>query len=142
PIVVYPAPKQAETPLSFTGGPEVPDAKSAAGFPITLTFPAGKEVKSAKLELRDEKDKLVDGWLWTPEKPVPSGRQHNTIALIPKGLLHSAALYQVQASAQVDGKAWNLAWSFSTEDDSDSKSIWAKKALAKVNAYRVQAGLK
>ena len=28
-----------------------------------------------------------------------------------------------------------------TEDDSDSKGAWAKKALAKVNAYRARANL-
>ncbi len=142
PIVIFPTAKQTDVPLSFTGGPEVPDAKAAAGFPITLTFPAARQVKGVNFELRDQKNKLVEGWLWTPEKPVPTGRQHNTITLIPKGLLHSDALYQVKASAQVDGKPWTLAWSFTTEDDADSKGIWAKKALAKVNTYRAQAGLK
>jgi uncharacterized protein YkwD len=142
PIVVFPAPKQTDVPLSFSGGPEVPDPKAAAGFPVTVTLPPARKVTDVRIELRDEKDKLVEGWTWTPEKPVPSGRQHNTIALVPKGLLHRGAVYQVKASAQVDGKLWNLAWSFTTEDDSDSKGIWAKKALARVNAYRAHAGLK
>jgi uncharacterized protein YkwD len=140
--VVFPGPKQTDVPLSFTSGPEVPDRKAAAGFPITVTLPPARKVTDIRIEVRDEKNKPVDGWTWTPEKPVPSGRQHNTITLIPKELLHSGAAYQVEASAQVDGQKWNLAWSFTTEDASDSKGIWAKKALAKVNAYRAHARLK
>jgi uncharacterized protein YkwD len=142
PIVIVPAPKQTEVPLSFTGGPEVPDAKAAAGFPITVTFPASRKVTAVALELRDPKGKPVDGWFWTPEKPVPRERPHNTIALIPKGMLQSAGTYQVTASAMVDGQPWRLAWSFTTEDDSDTTGVWAKKALDRVNAYRKLAGLK
>jgi uncharacterized protein YkwD len=140
--VVFPGPKQTDVPLSFTEGPEVPDKRAAAGFPVTVTLPPARIVTDVRIELRDEKNKLVEGWTWTPEKPVPSGRQHNTIVLVPKGLLHSGAVYHVKASAQVDGNPWNLAWSFTTEDGSDSKGIWAKKTLAKVNAYRAHAGLK
>jgi uncharacterized protein YkwD len=142
PVVVFPAPNQLDVPRSFTAGAEVPDSKAAAGFPITVTLPSARKVSDVRIELRDEKNKLVEAWIWTPEKPVPSGRQHNTITLIPKGLLHSGAIYQVKASAQVDAKPWSLAWSFTTVDDRDTKGIWAKKALAKVNAYRTKAGLK
>jgi uncharacterized protein YkwD len=142
PIVVFPAPKQTDVPRSFTSGPEAPEDKTAAGFPISATFPPDKQVTAAKIELRDEKDNLVEGTTWTPEKPLRPGQQRNTIALIPKGLLYSGGRYQVQASAQVNGKPWNLAWSFTTEDDNDSQGTWAKKALAKVNAWRANAGLK
>jgi uncharacterized protein YkwD len=141
PIVVFPAPTQTGVPLSFTGGPEVPDAKAAAGYPITVTFPPAKQVTKANIELRDDKDRLIEGWLWSPEKPVPMRRQGNTVALIPKGLLQSGAVYQVKASAQLDGKAWEKAWDFRTEDDADTDRIWAKKALAKVNVFRAHAGL-
>jgi uncharacterized protein YkwD len=140
-IVVFPAPKQTDVPLSFTGGPEVPDDKAAAGFPITVTFPPTRQVTDAKIELRDKANKLVDGWTWTPQKPVRPGSQRNTIAVIPKGLLQSGSAYQVKASAQIDGKAWELAWSFTTEDDSDTRGVWARKAVAKVNGYRGKAGL-
>jgi uncharacterized protein YkwD len=142
PIVVSPASNQTDVPLSFTDGPEVPDAKAAAGYPITVTFPPTRKVTEVAVELRDAKNKLVEGWLWTPEKPVRPNRPSNSIAFIPKGLLQSDTQYQFKASAQVDGKAWNKAWSFTSEDDSDSKGIWAEKALAKVNAYRKHAGLK
>ena len=141
-IVVYPAPKQADVPLSFTGGPELPNLKTTAGYPITITFPAGKHVKAAELDLRDDQGRILDGWLWTPEKPVRPGAQHNTIALVPKAMLRANEVYYAKASAQVDGKPWTLAWSFSTEEDGDTKGIWAAKALALVNGFRAHAGLK
>lgn len=142
PIVVFPTPKQTDVPISFSGSSDIPDPKAAAGFPITVTFLPGKKVTGAQIELRDAQGKAIDGWTWTPDKPLRPGRTQNTIALIPKGLLQSTKVYQVKATAQVDGRAWNLAWSFTTEDDSDGKGIWAKKALDKVNAYRDFAGLK
>lgn len=140
-VVLFPAPGQQAVPLAFSGGPEVPDAKTAGGFPITITFPPTQQVTDARIELHDEKGAAIAGWVWTPEKPVPRANQRNTIALIPKDLLKAKCIYQVQASAQVDGKAWTQTWSFTTEDDSDSDGSWAKKALAKVNAYRARANL-
>lgn len=141
PIVVCPAPQEHDVPLAFAGGPEVTDAKAVGGFPITVTFPPGKKIANAGIELRDDNDKAIEGWSWTPEKPLSAAFQRNTIALIPKELLQKNRVYQVKASADVDGKPWRLAWSFTTEDDSDSKGEWAKKALAKVNVYRANAGL-
>ncbi len=142
PTVVFPAPDQADVPISFSGGADIPDPKAAAGFPITVSFPQSKKVTATQIELRDSDSKSIDGWTWTPEKPLRSGRSQNTLAFIAKGLLRSSTLYHAKASAQVDGKAWSLAWSFTTDDDSDSKGVWAKKALDKVNAYRIRAGLK
>jgi uncharacterized protein YkwD len=141
PIVIYPAPRQTDVPMSFGFGPEVPE-KTVAGFPITVTFPPNSQVTAGSIELRDDKGTAIEGWLWTPEKPVRPNRQRNTVTLIPKALLRAGATYQVKASAQLDGKPWRLAWSFSTQDDADSKGVWAKKALARVNAYRADAGLK
>jgi len=141
PIVVYPAAKQQDVPISFAGGIEVPD-KLAAGFPISITFPVAMTAKDAQLELRDDKGKRFDGWRFTPESPLKQGDQRNSIALIPKGLLASNTLYHAKASAQLNGKPWSLAWSFTTEDDSDRTGVWAKQVLARVNAYRKFAGLK
>ncbi|HZZ82626.1 MAG TPA: CAP domain-containing protein [Gemmataceae bacterium] len=141
PVVVYPAPRQADVPMSFGVGPEVPD-KTAAGFPITITFPANKKVTAASIELHDDKGTNVDGWVWTPENPFRERRQHNTVTLIPKAMLHANTVYQVKANAQLDGQPWQLAWSFTTEDDADGKGVWAAKALVRVNAYRATAGLK
>ena len=64
-VVVYPAPQQAEVPLSHSGGPELPDGKTQAGFPITVVFPPGKEVTDGQIELRDDKGVEVEGGLWT-----------------------------------------------------------------------------
>ncbi len=141
PIVVYPAPKQTDVPGAFSGGPDVPEPMAAAGFPISVSVPPGKQVTAARIELRDAQGKTLDGWVWTPEKQVPHAPKLNAVALVPKEILQGGALYQVKASAQVDGKPWNLAWSFTTEDDSDNRGIWTKRALAKVNAYRASAGL-
>lgn len=142
PTVVFPAPNQVAVPTSFSGGADVPDPKAAAGFPITVSFPMSQKVVGARIELSDGQGKVLDGWSWTPEKPLRPGRTQNTAALIPKGLLQSTTTYQVKASAQVDGKPWSLAWAFTTDDDSDGKGYWAKKALDKVNAYRAEASLK
>lgn len=140
-IIVYPGPKQADVPLSCSGGPELPDPKTQAGFPITVVFPPGQDAAAGGIELRDDKGKEVEGWLWTPQKPVQPGFQRNALALIPKATLRPGCVYQVKAAAQVGDKKWGLAWSFTTEDDADSKGLWSRKALAKVNQYRAQAGL-
>ncbi|MSU78778.1 MAG: DUF4339 domain-containing protein [Gemmataceae bacterium] len=141
PLVIYPTPKQLDVPLSFSGGLEVPDGQQAAGFPITVTFSPTKKITQAKLTLSDANGKSLDGWLSTPEKPVRENAQRNSIALIPKTILQRATAYHAKASADIDGKPWSLAWSFTTEDDSDSRGVWAKQALDKVNAYRKNAGL-
>jgi uncharacterized protein YkwD len=140
-IVVYPAPKQTDVPIAFTGGPEVPESNAAAGYPITVTFPPGKDVRQAKIELHDGADKPLEGWTWTPDMAPRPGLKINTLALIPKGLLKGQSAYQVKATAQVDGQPWELSWSFTTEDSSDTKGIWAKKLLDRVNAYRAHAKL-
>jgi len=142
PIVVFPAPKQSDAPIAFSGGPDVPDSKAAAGFPVSVSFPPGKRVTDAQIALHDSQGKPIAGWLWTPDAPLRPGQKLNALGLIPKVHLESDTLYQVKASAQVDGKPWNLAWSFTTEDDSDKMGIWAKKVLDKVNVYRASAGLK
>lgn len=142
PLVIYPTPKQAEVPLSFSGGVEVPEGQQSAGFPITVMFSPTKKVTKAMLTLSDDKGKPLDGWLSSPEKPARENAQRNTIAFIPKKILDRATTYHAKASAEIDGKPWTLAWSFTTEDDSDSRGIWAKQALDKVNAYRKHAGLK
>src|SRR5262249_270178 len=96
-----------------------------------------KKITDSKIDLRDGDDKAIDGWPWPS-----TANKSSTLALIPKGMLRGGAEYHVKASAQVDGKPWSLAWSFRTEDDADTKGVWAKKAVAKVNAYRADAGLK
>ncbi len=131
-VVIYPAPNQTDVPLSFSGGSEAPEDKQAAGFPISVTFSPTKKISQPKIELSDSKEKSLDGW--------PSA-QRNSIAIVPRAILQPATMYHVKATAMVDGVPWSKSWSFTTADDSDSRGIWAKQALAKVNAYRKNAGL-
>jgi uncharacterized protein YkwD len=140
-VVIYPAPNQQDVPLAFSGGPELTDAKATGGYPVTVTFAPARTVTEAAIELRDDRKKSVAAWTWTPDKPLARGNHRNTIALIPKELLRSNHAYEVLAKAKVDGKPWSKVWRFISEDDSDSKGLWARKALAKVNAYRHRAGL-
>lgn len=140
PIVVYPWPKQTDVPISYSGGPELPEM-APAGFPISVLFPPGKKVTEAQIELRNAAGSPIDGVVFTPEKPAQPKQRINALALIPRTLFEGKAMYHVKASAQVEGKPWSLAWSFQTEDDTDRGGIWAKKALDRVNAYRASAGL-
>jgi uncharacterized protein YkwD len=141
PIVLYPLPGQTDVPLTFAGGPEVPDANAIAGFPVTATFPPLRKVTQVKTELLDEAGKAVDGWLSMPEKPSHEKGARNTISLIAKAPLRANSAYRVQMTASLDGQAWSKSWTFTTEDDADSKGLWAKKALDKVNGFRKLAGL-
>ncbi len=139
-VVVYPRPDQDDVPLTFSGGLELPD-KSSAGYPVTVTFPPNRKVLDAQAELSDPSGKPVEVWLSSPEKPAVARGQRNTIAMIAKKPLDSITKYEATVSAQVDGQPWTKTWTFATEDDRDTSGVWAKKALAKVNAYRANAGL-
>lgn len=141
-VVVYPALNQQDVPISYSGGADIPDAKAAAGFPISVAFPPGKQVRNAEIAVTDAQGKTLDAWIWTPEKPARPGQKLNAMGFIAKETLQPKSQYQVKASAQLDSKAWNLAWSFTTDDDSDGSSAWAKKAVDRVNASRAAAGLK
>lgn len=140
PVVIFPAPGQDDVPLTFSGGAEIPNPEAAAGFPVTVTFPASAKVAQVQASLKDDQGNRVDAWLSTPEAPARPRGQRNSIALIAKAPLRRYGVYQVDVAAQVDGKAWARKWSFTTEDDSDGKGEWAGKALARLNTYRAEAG--
>ncbi len=140
PTVLYPPPGQADVPLTFAGGPELPEPGATAGFPVTITFPPARRVTDVRAELLDAAGKPVDVWLSTPEKPALPNRQRNTVALIAKAGLNAAAVYRVRVAAKVDGEPWSKEWTFTTEDDADRKGLWAGQALAKINGYRKAAG--
>ncbi len=114
-------------PLTFSGGPEVPDANATAGYPVTATFPPLRKVTQVRAELVDDAGKPVDVWRSTPENPVHVQRQRNTVALIAKAPLRSNRQYRVQLALQLDGQPWSKTWTFTTEDDADSKGISAQK---------------
>jgi uncharacterized protein YkwD len=140
-IVLYPAPDQHDVPVTFAGGPELPDAEATAGYPITVTFPPTSAVTGAKADVRDADGRPVECVVSTPDKPLRERAQRNTVALIPKSALRGDTVYHVEVSARVDGRPWSRRWQFTTEDDGDRRGEWAKKALAKVNGYRTAAGL-
>ena len=141
PVVLWPAPNQQDVPVTFAGGPEIPDPNATAGFPVTVHFPPLRQVTQVKAQLLDDADKAVDVWLSTPEKPAQAKGQRNTVALIAKAPLHGNRVYRVQITANLDGQAWMKEWTFTTEDDTDTKGLWTKKALDKVNGFRKLAGL-
>jgi uncharacterized protein YkwD len=140
-IVLYPAPEQQDAPVMFAGGPDMPNTNTATGFPVTILFPPLRKVSEVKAQLLDHAGKPVQASLFTPEKPATDKGPRNTAALIPNAPLRGNRVYRVQAAAQVEGKPWSQTWTFTTEDDADSKSIWALQALDKLNAIRKLAGL-
>jgi uncharacterized protein YkwD len=140
-IVMYPAPDQTDVPLTFAGGSDLEDNDATAGYPITVTFPSLKKVTQVKAELRDETGKAVDSWLLNPEKTVQTKVPRKYVALIPKAPLRGAHTYRVTVAVDLQGKPWSRTWTFTTEDDIDSKGIWAQQALEKVNGIRKTAGL-
>ena len=141
PVVVFPAPKQERVPIAFSGGAEVPDAKAAARLPDcrhlsgSPTDYRGQYRVARRQGSRRYRVDLDTREAGVGDGPAQYGGPH------PEALPRSHCQYQVKASARVDGKPWQLAWSFRTEDDSDSDGAWAKKALTLVNEYRGKAGL-
>lgn len=141
PVVLYPAPNQREVPLTFSGGPELPDVNATAGYPVTATFPPLRKVTQVHAELLDDAGNPVAVWLSTPENPAQERSQRNTVALIARAPLRSNKLYRANLSVRLDGQPWSRTWTFTTEDDADTKGVWAQKALARVNGFRKLAGL-
>ena len=142
PIVVYPAPKQTEVPAIFAGGPEVPEP-TAAGFPISVSVPPaqtgdGRPHRTARPAGQRARRLAVDAG-----KASAARLQNSTPSrLIPKEPLQGDALYHVKASAQIDGKPWSLAWSFTTEEDSDTKGDLGEEGARQGQRLPVLAGLK
>ncbi len=139
-LVVYPAPDQKDVPLSFSGGPELPDPKISAGFPVTVTFPPTWVITKVKAELR-ENGTVREAWLSTPEQPLLAKGHRNTVALIPKQPLRGLTVYEMHIHAEVDGQEWERRWTFTTEDGEDRLGHWRRAVFSKVNQVRRIAGL-
>ncbi|MGH7225526.1 MAG: hypothetical protein ACRELF_20095, partial [Gemmataceae bacterium] len=72
--LVYPAPGQTRVPLWFPGN-EVPDPlpdtkDKVAGYPVTITFPPRQHPKEVTAHLSNKKQRDIDVWLSTPDKPA------------------------------------------------------------------------
>jgi uncharacterized protein YkwD len=142
--VLYPGPDQKGVPLVYPvvekPDPIPKEGKGKAGFAVTACFPAGTRIRRAEAELKDGKEEKVDCWLFTPENPATHFPQL-TICLLPKDSLSPATTYRVRMRAEVHGRMWEKAWSFTTRDVKVERERNARALLAKVNAARRQAGL-
>jgi uncharacterized protein YkwD len=154
-VVVYPAENQKAVPLAFPGN-EIPDPipqakEKKAGYPVTVTFPAGMKVRQVVAKLLDSRDKEVSVWLSTPETPViDAGLQMNSICLIAKNPLSDNADYKVTIEATVNGEPWQKSWKFTTGsgqgwafkpgDNANSEAL-SKTVVNRVNFFRREARL-
>ncbi|MFO0863583.1 MAG: CAP domain-containing protein [Gemmataceae bacterium] len=140
-LIPYPAPDQADVPPSFTGGPEWPNLKKAAGYPITMIFPPARKISQAEIKLVDAAGTQLAAKPWTPEKPLIGNYRYNLVGLIPEKPLVAGAKHTVQFSARVDDQVVTKFWNFTVEDDSDSSGAVTQQVLDRVNQIRKTAGL-
>jgi hypothetical protein len=124
----YPADKQQQVPLIFSSRTECPNPipergntdDNPAGFPVTVTFPRGVEVKKVTAKLFAERvKKQIDCWTSAPDEPANKDYaeyQGTTIALIPKAALSPQTSYRVAVRGTVSGKDWAKEWTFRTGD--------------------------
>jgi uncharacterized protein YkwD len=146
--VLYPAPGQREVPLYFPGN-EVPDPlpdtqDKIAGYPISVTFRQGEEVRNVKAGLRDATGKEVAVWESTPAKVANSAfprNQGNCVCLIPKEPLRGGTTYFVQASAEAGKGRWSRVWCFTTADERRMRTQALGEVLEGLNAARKRRGL-
>jgi len=140
-LVTYPAADQKDVPYLFSGGPELPNRKMAAGFPVSVQFPRTRKVTQATIKLVDAKGTELPAKLWTPEQPLIARYPFNIVGLIPEKPLNSGVKYTVQFSARVDDQAIAKFWNFTSEDDNASSEAATQQVLARVNEIRKLAGL-
>lgn len=140
-LIPYPAANQSEVPATFTGGPEWPNLKQAAGYPVTMLFPSTRKVTQAEMKVVDASGTQLSGKLWTPENPLIANFRFNLVGLIPEKPLASGAKHTVQFSARVDDQVITKFWHFTVEDDSDASGVVTQQVLDRVNQIRKTAGL-
>ncbi len=147
-IILYPADGQKDVPPGFPGN-EVPDpvplAKDkVAGYPLTVTFPAGTRLRQATGRLLDADGQEVPAWFSSPETPANpqfKNYQGTTLCIIAKDLLQYGATYKVEMSANSNGQAWSRRWTFSTLSREKESEGLVPRVLAEVNVARRAAGL-
>lgn len=121
--IVVPAPNTFGHPTHFareTPNPGIPEGVRA-GFPITLTFPAGARVTEAAAELRPKSrgGKLggpAQVLVSAPDAPANASRpdNRNSICVIPQQALLPLTMYQVTVRWKENGEPRSLEWLFST----------------------------
>jgi uncharacterized protein YkwD len=145
--IVYPAHNQINVPLCFSGN-EVPDPipddkDGKAGYPVTITFPE-QRLEKARASFKDESGREVPVWFSTPDKPANPRHIHHqgsTVCLIAQDPLRPHMKYSVELSGEVQGRAWNYAWSFTTGTEGITSAQAAAQVLQRINVHRTQAGL-
>jgi len=144
-VQFYPVDKQKDVPLAFPANevPDpIPDAKQkVAGYPITVLFPWNMKFKYASAKLFEDPKKEIEAWVSTPAKPLGTGILGNMIYLIAKEPLKPDTTYRCEVSADINGKPWKQAISFTTLAGAKVDSGLDAKALDKINSYRKNAGL-
>jgi uncharacterized protein YkwD len=146
--IIYPAPGQMRVWLWFPGN-ETPDPlpqtkEKLAGYPITLTFPAGTRIEDVAAYLSNKEEGDIPIWLSSPEKPANpqfDGAQRNTICLIAKKPLLPNTRYHVEVSAMVNGAAWSAKWGFVTLSEGELHQELAGTVVRILNRLRRSAGL-
>lgn len=146
--VLFPAPRQPDVPLAFTGN-EVPDPLPDApdklvGYPVTATFPRGITLTAAAVRLEDENGDEVTGWFSSPEKPANRTAvsvQQNTLCLFAKQPLVPGRRYLVRMSARLNNRDWSHVWTFTTASPDAVTTAAYRRVLTRINDLRKQAGL-
>src|SRR5262249_37645478 len=121
---LYPAPDQKEVPLVYPPN-EVPSPIPAesedrvAGYAITANFANRATVKEGTAKLVDDKGKVVEGWLSAPEKPAIAGYPQRSLCFLARTRLRPDTRYTMTFKAEVDGRAWERTWSFTTIQQTD-----------------------
>ena len=145
--VVYPADGQKDVPLLFPGKEvpnPIPESKlDRGGYPVTIAFPMGTQVRNGTAVLKNSAGREVACWFSTPEKPANKDfaiNQRSNVCLIAKEPLEPNTTYTVTVGADVDGRAWTRTWHFTTTTEQGKPVDLVAQALEKLNSYRKAAG--
>ncbi|NUN47286.1 MAG: hypothetical protein HUU15_00465 [Candidatus Brocadiae bacterium] len=115
-VVAYPSPGQKGVPRGFDG--ENPDPRPAGtdvvGYPVTLTWFDGEEVRGVEMEVRAA-GVLVPGYVSSQEKPARADFPNdNTACFMAEGPLAASTLHKVVVRATVKGEPFEMTWEFTT----------------------------
>lgn len=116
-MVVYPPVNGTNVPLYFQDERPnpIPDTIDNAGFPITVQIFGRQQITQVKAVLKDDKGKVLNCVLSTPEEPLTSFPQYNDVCIIPIQPLAAGTTYTIYYTCLLNGKAFRRQWKFSTE---------------------------
>jgi hypothetical protein len=111
-VLYYPGAEQRDVPTISQD--KVPEAKGAAGFPITVTFPPRAGIRNLQAILVDEAKANVAVKLIGPDDEARKKNPRITVAIYPLAPLRANHTYTVTASAIVNATEWRETWRFTT----------------------------